>query len=105
MMARTGRSAKRITPSSILRSASWKTPASVPSAISALTSSSVTTLASTECRPSSRSTASVETRRNQTTGLPARASSSIGPETAAAIASAFCSARRLGTSSPMMSER
>ncbi len=102
MIARSGRSAKRITPSSSSRSASWNTPTSVPSAIIALTSSSVTALGASPRRRRSPRTASVEMRRNQTIGAPIAASRLIGPETKAAIPSAFLSASRFGTSSPMI---
>ena len=104
MTLRSGRSAKRITPSRSSRSASWNTPESVPSAIIALTSSSVTEEGASPRRPRSPSTASVEIRRNQTMGLPTAASTDIGPETKAAMPSALRSARRFGTSSPMISE-
>ena len=68
MIERSGRSAKRMTPSRSSRSASWKTPASVPSAIIALTSSSVTATAPRRGGARRPSTASVERRRNQTIG-------------------------------------
>ena len=97
MMSRSGRSAKRMTPSSSSRSAAWKTPASVPSAIIALTSSSVTALGAVAAHAQEAEHRLGGGARNQTIGVPMVASSVIGPETKAAMPSALRSARRLGT--------
>jgi hypothetical protein len=86
---------------------SWgsMTPAPVPSASTVSTSSMVTALPSRSRTPMICSTPAVETVRSVTKGLIALAMTVSGPATTLAMASAWIKARRLGTSSPRISEK
>jgi hypothetical protein len=101
----TERSARRSTPSIMSRSAAWKTPVRVPSAMRLFTSSSVTVLSGFSGIRSSLISASVEIPSSHTTGAPAVASPAMNGATAAAMRSGSFMATRLGTSSPMISEK
>ena len=105
MIATTGRSARRSTPSIIAFSWGTKMPAWVPSAISDLTSSSVTVEVGFCSTRSRRSSASVEIRSSHTAGAATRDMPNIGRATKAAMRSGLLIAMRLGTSSPTTSDR
>ena len=105
MIARTGRSASRSTRPIISCSCRWKTPVRVPSAISVRTSSSVTVSAGWTSLPSRRSTNRLDVSSSQTAGVLIREIRSMVGATSAATRSGARSARCLGTSSPMISER
>src|SRR5215211_4695658 len=86
-------------------SSSSKTPAWAPSSMRISTSCSLTGGAPVRCAPSNLRTPSVETLKNQTAGAVIADSRRIGPATREATASAPLRARRLGTNSPMISDR
>src|SRR5215218_7201943 len=86
-------------------SSSSKTPACAPSSSRISTSRSLTGGSAEGLTLRNRNTASVDTLRNQTAGEARVERKRMGPATREAIVSAPFSARRLGTSSPRISER
>ena len=84
----------------ICSSSASSTPDSPPRSTSSLNSSALIRSAASARMPSGRVTAPVTVVRRSTTGPKRRASQSIGPEMASAIASGRASEIVLGTSSP-----
>jgi len=101
----TVRSPRRNTRLTIVCSAGSKTPARVPCSIMTAISFSVTGGSSEARSPMRRVTTSVERVRKETMGENSFDSHFMGRAMMEAIRSGLCNAMRLGTSSPMMSDR
>jgi len=98
-------SSRRSTFETIACSLWWKTPASAPCSISTLISSSVTGGSSVLRAPIRRSSRLLEADRPITSGRAKPENHTIGRATTEAMRSGASSASRLGTSSPITTDR
>ena len=98
-------SSRRSTLETISCSLSWNTPASAPCSISTLISSSVTGGSPAPRALKGRSNTSPEVENSQTSGRVTFSSQAMGRASTEAIRSGASKARRLGTSSPITTEK